>query len=673
MKISHKLIFTYLAIALLMSSLGYLSIINYNDIKHKVIQLKIHRDKELRLPDEILYAIENSQTSAHDLFKRKYKIIFKPYEKKPTEKEIIQAERSLKADLEQLARLLSSPNVSAQLPIQLAKAKGPVEIEEMRKEESLEWLNLKKKRYYYHWKYISYFLHLAGNTPDQARAFFETTLEPHYRRNIMPIIDKYREFAHEEMQNQYRKFIEEDIPTADVIIIVSTIFTLCTVSFLGFWTSRSISRPLINLSNAALEIGKGQLATKIEIQTKDEIGILANAFNQMARDLSRTTVSKSYVDNIINSMLDTLIVVNADTKISMVNKSTLDLLGYEKKELIGKSINKIVVEDSPHHSVIKQLISKGAIGSIEKTYLTKDGRNIPVLFSGAVMHPDNNELQEIVCVARDIIERKQAEVALKKAKDELELRVGERTIELQNANTQLQKEIEEHRRTEAALRDSKDKLRSLSSQLLKAQEKERRRISLELHDELGQSLSLLKVQLGSIKRKLDEDQNELIIDLEEPRQYLNYIIESVRRLSRDLSPSILEDLGLSAALEWLVSDFARHHNLALSYTAENIDHFFSPEHQIIIYRIFQETLSNMGKHAKAEEVLVEIKKRTHEVSFLIVDNGIGFDISQIALEEPTERGMGLAAMQERALIVGSSLNISTQPGKGTRISFKIPI
>ncbi len=672
MKISHKLIFTYLAIALLMSSLGYLSIINYNDIKHKVIQLKIHRDKELRLPDEILYAIENSQTSAHDLFKRKYKIIFKPYEKKPTEKEIIQAERSLKGDLEKLARLLSSPNVSAQLPIQLAKAGGPAEIEEMRKEESLEWLNLKKKRYYYHWKYISYFLHLAGNKPDQARAFFETTLEPHYRRNIMPIIDKYREFAHEEMQNQYRKFIEEDIPTADVIIIVSTIFTLCTVSFLGFWTSRSISRPLINLSNAALEIGKGQLATKIEIQTKDEIGILANAFNQMARDLSRTTVSKSYVDNIINSMLDTLIVVNADTKISMVNKSTLDLLGYEKKELIGKSINKIVVEDSPHHSVIKQLISKGAIGSIEKTYLTKDGRNIPVLFSGAVMHLDNNEPQEIVCVARDIIERKQAEVALKKAKDELELRVGERTIELQNANTQLQKEIGEHRRTEAALRDSKDKLRSLSSQLLKAQEKERRRISLELHDELGQSLSLLKVQLGSIKRKLDEDQNELIIDLEEPRQYLNYIIESVRRLSRDLSPSILEDLGLSAALEWLVADFARHHNLALSYTAENIDHFFSPEHQIIIYRIFQETLSNIGKHAKAEEVLVEIKKRGRGVSFLIVDNGIGFDISQIALEEPTERGMGLAAMQERALIVGSSLNISTQPGKGTRISFKIP-
>jgi two-component system sensor histidine kinase UhpB len=81
----------------------------------------------------------------------------------------------------------------------------------------------------------------------------------------------------------------------------------------------------------------------------------------------------------------------------------------------------------------------------------------------------------------------------------------------------------------------------------------------------------------------------------------------------------------------------------------------------------------MGKHAKAEEVLVEIKKKTHEVSFLIVDNGIGFDISQIALEEPTERGMGLAAMQERALIVGSSLDISTQPGKGTRISFKIPI
>ncbi len=673
MKISHKLIFGYLAIAFLMSSLGFLSIKVYNDIKHKVIQLKVNTDKELTLPDEILYAIESGQTAAHELFKKKYKIVFKPYEKRPAEKEIIQAERNLKADLEQLARLLSNPKISAQSPIRLAKARGQAEIEELRGEESLEWLNIKKKRYYYHWKYISYFLHLAGNTPNQARAFFETTLEPHYRRNILPIIDKQREFAHEEMQNQYRKFIEEDIPNAAIIIIVSTIFTLCTVSFLGFWTSRSVSRPLINLSNAALEIGKGQLGTKIDIKTKDEIGVLANAFNQMAHDLSRTTVSKSYVDNIINSMLDTLIVVNDDAKISMVNKSTLDLLGYEKKELIGKPINKIIAEESSHSSAIKQLISEGAVGNIEKTYLTKDGHNIPVLFSGAAMRTDNDELQEIVCVARDIIERKQAEVALKKAKDELELRVAERTAELLNANTHLQKEIEERRRTEVALRESKGKLRSLSSQLLKAQEKERRRISLELHDELGQSLSLLKVQLGAIKRKLDDDQSDLIIDLEEPRQHLNYIIESVRRLSRDLSPSILEDLGLSAALEWLVSDFARHHNLSLSYAAENIDDFFSHEHLIIIYRIFQETLSNIGKHAQASEVFVKIKKMAHEVSFLIADNGIGFDIRQVSREKPTEKGMGLAAMQERALIIRSSLAISAQTDKGTQISFKIPI
>jgi len=357
----------------------------------------------------------------------------------------------------------------------------------------------------------------------------------------------------------------------------------------------------------------------------------------------------------------------------MVNKSTLDLLGYEKKELIGKSINKIIAEESSHSSAIKQLISEGAVGNIEKTYLTKDGHNIPVLFSGAVMHADNDELQGIVCVARDIIERKQAEVALKKAKDELELRVAERTAELLNANTHLQKEIEERRRTEAAMRESKGKLRSLSSQLLKAQEKERRRISLELHDELGQSLSLLKVQLGAIKRKLDDDQSDLIIDLEEPRQHLNYIIESVRRLSRDLSPSILEDLGLSAALEWLVADFARHHSLSLSYTAENIDDFFSHEHQIIIYRIFQETLSNLGKHAAASEVFVKVKKTAHEVSFLIADNGIGFDIRQVSQEKSTEKGMGLAAMQERALIIGSSLDISTQTDKGTQISFKIPI
>lgn len=673
MKISHKLIYGYLVIALLMSSLGYLSIRIYSDIKYKVIKLNVNSNKEFKLSDEILLAIEKCQTSAHDLFKKKYKIVYKPYEKKTEEKEIIQAERDLKANVEELAHILSGTKNSTSFHRKQTKAKGDKEIEEIKKEESLEWLNLKKKRYYYHWKYISYFIHLAEEMPDRAYTFFEKTLEPHYRKNIVPIIAKYREGANEKMKSQFRKIIEQDIPNAYIIIIVSTIFTIFTVFFLGFYISRSVSRPIVHLTNAALEIGRGQLDTKIDIKSKDEIGVLADAFNRMAYDLSRKTVSKSYVDNIIKSMLDTLIVVDADARIRMVNKSTLDLLGYENNELIGEPVDKIFAEERPSIPVINRLISEGSAVNMEKTYLTKDGRSIPVLFSGAVMHGDNSEIQGIVCVARDIVERKQAEIVLQKARDELEQRVVERTAELSMANKQLKKEIEGHRRTEAALRESEEKLRFLSSQLLKVQEKERRRISLELHDELGQSLSLLKVQLGTIKRKLRNDQTALNEGLQETQQHLNDIIGNVRRLSRDLSPSILEDLGLSAAIEWLISDFAKHYKMKIVFDSENVDDYFSSEHQIIIYRIFQEILSNIGKHAEASKVSVKVEKKDKVIAFSVQDNGKGFDIDKISAKNSTEKGMGLAAMHERALIVGSSLHIATQDNKGTRISFTVPI
>ena len=155
-------------------------------------------------------------------------------------------------------------------------------------------------------------------------------------------------------------------------------------------------------------------------------------------------------------------------------------------------------------------------------------------------------------------------------------------------------------------------------------------------------------------------------------KYLDLVIENVRRLSRDLSPSILEDLGLSAGIEWLIRDFAKHYNFKTSFDTEDISDLFSLEHQIVIYRIFQEIFTNIGKHAQATHVSVAIQKQNRVVSFFVEDNGKGFDISEVSVKNPDEKGMGLAAMYERARMVGSSLDIWTQNGKGTKISFTIP-
>ena len=670
MKISHKLICGYLTIALLTGFAGYLSFKSYNDIKYKFVQLNETSETDFKSSNEILLAIEKCQTFAQDIVENRYRIIYKPPESKQVSKAaVVPEEMNIRTNLVKLEHFLSRDRETSH-----ALSDSQHDIDTISKEALTEWLNLRKKHFYYHWKYLSHFISLSDQEPTAAYDFFKKTLEPHYQENIYPIIHQYRKNAQEQMEIRLRQILNEYIPNVSIIIILSTIITLFTVIFLGIWTSRTISRPIRQLTHAALDIGKGHLNTKISIDSSDEIGILAQAFKDMAHDLGQTTVSKSYVDNIIKSMLDTLIVVDVDLTITKVNQSALNLLGYDRHELLGKPISSVIVEEqSPPHTNIDTLMQNCAISNLEKLYLTSDGRKIPVLFSGAAMYGDNGEIEGIVCAARDIVERKEAEIALQRAYDEMEQRVEERTAALLQTNKQLQHEIEKHQRAAKALRESKNRLRLLSSHILKAQEKERRRISLELHDELGQSLSLLKMKIGSIQRKWGGKQPDLTEPLSEAKQYIDFTIENVRRLSRDLSPSILDDLGLSAAIDWLLTDFARYYDIDTNVETVDIKNFFSVEKQIVIYRIFQEALTNIAKHADAGKVDVLIKSDGDRVLFLIQDNGCGFDYEAMADREATEKGLGLTAMYERALMLGSSLEIQSQDRVGTQISFSVPM
>ena len=234
-------------------------------------------------------------------------------------------------------------------------------------------------------------------------------------------------------------------------------------------------------------------------------------------------------------------------------------------------------------------------------------------------------------------------------------------------------DITKRKQMEGALRESGKRLQFLSSHLLTAQERERRRISIELHDELGQALTVLKLQVRSIERKLRKDQKALREDCEDTLRYVDQIIENVRRLSRDLSPSILEDLGLSAALRWVIDDISRHYDIETSVEMEDIRDLFSQEAQIIIYRVFQEALANTGKHANATHVSIVIEKKDGSVSFLMEDNGKGFDVEYVRAQASTEKGLGLAAMDERVRMLGGSLDIWSEEGTGTRITFTVPM
>ncbi len=673
MKISQKLIAGYLAIALVMGGLMYLSVRVYIDISNEVVELKADSLDVAGTAENLIRVLENSQNSMQDLINNKPEISY-IYSMTSSELGVSVAEREqieqrLKADLDKLKYLLT-PLIKTTHQ----EEKPPRDINRQHGGEKLkDLLDLRKKHFYYHWKYLSHFINLADELPAQADAFFTKTLEPHYRENIQPVIQGYWKNKEVEREKQISRIIHKSIPNASIIIIVSTTLSLLSILILGLWVSNYLSKPLRQLADAALKIGKGQLETRIDIQSRDEVGILADAFNRMATDLSKTTVSKTFVDNIIESMLDALIVINPDITIRTINQATLDLLGYDEHELIGKPVSDILIEENAEISSIDNLMSESSFGAVEKNYLTKTGERIPVTISKALLYDEHAKIEGIVWVARDIRERKRSEKVIQNAYEEMESRVDERTKELLTANELLKREIGEHKRTEVALRQSEHRLRSLSSHIISAQEKERRHISMELHDDLGQSLSLLKVQLSSIQNRLDSATAVIFDDIQETRQYLDVVIENVRRLSKDLSPSLLDDFGLTAAVELLLDDFVKHCDFNVFREIESMEEVFTLEKQIILYRIFQEIMTNIAKHANASHVHIQIKLNNSFMTVTVTDNGGGFNLDQLSAMHAAEKGMGLSAMQERVLMLGSSLDISTQQGRGTRIHFEIPI
>ena len=269
--------------------------------------------------------------------------------------------------------------------------------------------------------------------------------------------------------------------------------------------------------------------------------------------------------------------------------------------------------------------------------------------------------------------RKQMDAALQKAFDDLEIVTKERTAKLQKINEKLVQEINERKRIEEALRQSETRLRLLSSQLFNAQEEERQRLSKELHDQLGHDLVLLKSRFRAIKRKLPPELVDLQKELTETQEQVDQIIENVRHISTELSPSILEDLGLFASFQWLVENFERQHSIKVSLSMEDIDHFFSQETRINLYRLLQETLTNISKHAHARNVSIVVKRTHKHVVFQVKDDGKGFDLGRVSARDPARSGMGLAAMKERAHLSGGVFEVGSKPGKGTVICFKIPI
>ncbi len=216
---------------------------------------------------------------------------------------------------------------------------------------------------------------------------------------------------------------------------------------------------------------------------------------------------------------------------------------------------------------------------------------------------------------------------------------------------------------------SQEQLRRLSTHLQSIREEERTEIAREIHDELGQHLTALIMDLSWVKNKLRRDQDPLKIKAGAMSELINSMIQTVKKLSARLRPAILDDLGIVAALEWEADEFCQHSDISCQLNFEPEEITLEPERSTTIYRIFQEALTNIIRHAKATSVTASLKKVPAGIHLEIVDNGIGITDEQTA----GPKSFGLIGMRERVMQFGGEAVIEGQAGIGTRIAVYIPV
>jgi len=231
--------------------------------------------------------------------------------------------------------------------------------------------------------------------------------------------------------------------------------------------------------------------------------------------------------------------------------------------------------------------------------------------------------------------------------------------------TKLERHSEDQRfRTEEAEKE----LRRLSRQLVQAQEDERRSLSRELHDEVGQMLTALRMELRSLEELRTAPADQFRSHLEDAKHLAEQSLRALRDMAMGLRPSMLDDLGLGPAVQWQARQFAKHAGIPVNVQLDGMPSPIPEPHRTCIYRLVQEALTNCVRHAHAKSVDIAISRQSESISVSIKDNGVGFDPSNVR-----GRGLGLLGMQERVMVVGGALSITSQKQRGTLLLAKIPL
>lgn len=374
----------------------------------------------------------------------------------------------------------------------------------------------------------------------------------------------------------------------------------------------------------------------------------------------------------LSSIGDAVVTTDIEGRITSLNLMAERLTGWTESDARGQKLGAVVrfIDDATgleaESPSLQSLLGGTAVSSESVLLATRYGTKVPVEDHAAPIHDNKGTAVGSVLVFRDVTERKLHALELSKSYDELESRVKQRTFELAETHAELIREMEDHAIAEQNRID-------LLARLVSSQETERRRIARDLHDQLGQRLTALRLKIASLKEAAagHEILEPKITRLQQIAEMLD---SEVSYLAWELRPTALDDLGFAAALEAFVKEWSRHFDIPADFQPAKIPkRRLNTEIETHLYRITQEALNNISKHARATQVSVVLEKQAERIILIIEDNGKGFDHALLRTPRRSGRGLGLLGMRERATLIGGDVEIESAPGSGTTIFVRVPL
>jgi signal transduction histidine kinase len=300
-------------------------------------------------------------------------------------------------------------------------------------------------------------------------------------------------------------------------------------------------------------------------------------------------------------------------------------------------------------------------------------KDIPVIFMTSLTSVEDKVKGFKVGAVDFVTKPLNQEEVLARVKTHLRLR--DLALSLQEKNRQLEtnSQVERDQLFEA-ISLQREQLRALNQKLTAVQEAERRQLARELHDEMGQALTAISINLAAITQDLPASCAPGLHErLNESKMLADQTLEQIRELSANLRPAMLDDLGLEPTLRWYIKRYAQRTNLDLKLEVNGLQERLPADVETALYRIFQEALTNVSRHAHASAVQLYLQRKGPAIVARIEDNGDGFDAAQVLNHKLPPHGTGLLGMQERVALLGGTLTLATEPGQGTQLTLQIPL